>query len=132
MENDEPIWMFMEYTSFGGSGVITKWVDKKIEISAKDEFHDMLNFLKNVERELWTRPEYAPFDPSISELRWNDGGLQHRVFGFFLFEVKQYVMVIGSTKKGKIYTPQNTIQTAKDRKKEVLKDKHLITEYIWK
>lgn len=120
----------MEYKSFGGRGVITKWVKKSIEIDAKDEFHDLLNYLRNVERDLWTRPEYAPFDPEISELRWdNDGKLQHRVFGFFLLEAKQYVMLVGATKKGKIYTPADAIQTARDRRKDVLKDKSLIMEY---
>lgn len=120
----------MEYKSFGGRGVITKWVNKKIETDAKDEFHDILNFLGNADRDLWTRPEYAPFDPEIGEIRWsNDGKLQHRVFGFFLLEEKQYVMLVGSTKKGKTYNPADAVQTARDRRKEVLKDKSLIMKY---
>jgi len=120
----------MEYKSLSSRGVITKWVNKKIEVDAKDEFHDLINFLKNLERDLWTRPEYAPFSPEISELRWDNGGkLQHRVFGFFILEAQQYVMVIGATKKGKEYTPSEAVQTAINRKKEILKDKSLIKEY---
>lgn len=129
MKSNEPLWAFMEYVSFGGRGEITKWVNKKIEVDAKDDFHDLLKKLGSLSRDLWTRPDYGIIDANIGEIRFECGNLQHRVFGFFLVEEKQYVMAIGSTKKGKIYKPADAIQAAKDRRKEILKDKQLIKEY---
>ncbi len=124
MIKNEQLWTFMEVTSSGGRGVITKWVNNKIEIDAKDEFHDMLNYLRNSTRELWTRPEYSPLDSELGEIRLKSGNLQHRVFGFFISERKQYVMLIGSTKKGR-----EAIQTARERRTDVLRNINITKEY---
>ena len=118
MYPDKRLWKFFEYVTTNGRGVITDWVRKDIEKRAKIRFHTTLQYLSVLERDLWNRPEYCPFGPDISELRFDANKLQHRVFGFFIPDTNHYLMVIGTTKKGRIYTPRDAIKTAKERKKE--------------
>lgn len=119
----------MEFTTLGARGVIEKWVDKEIEFEAEIEFHATLRVLAVAARDLWTRPEYAPFDPEISEIRFFANKLQHRVFGFFLLDASQYVMLIGATKKGKTYTPRDAVETARNRRKLIIANRSQIREY---
>ena len=119
----------MEFETLGGRGVITQWVDKETEFEAEIEFHATLRVLAVTPRDLWTRPEYAPFDPEISEIRFFANQLQHRVFGFFLLDVSQYVMLVGATKKGRIYNPREAVDTARKRKKLIIADRGQIREY---
>jgi len=119
----------MEFATLGGRGVLSQWADKEIEFEAEIEFHATLRVLEVTPRDLWTRPEYAPFDPDISEIRFFANSLQHRVFGFFLFDVNQYLMLVGATKKGKIYNPREAVETARKRRKLIVKDRSQIREY---
>lgn len=119
----------MEFQTLGGRGVLTQWVDKEIEMEAEIEFHATLINLAVTPRELWVRPDYAPFDPEIGEIRFFASNLQHRVFGFFLTELGQYVMLIGSTKKGKVYNPRDAVDTARKRKKLLGNDRSQLREY---
>lgn len=119
----------MEFMTPGGRGVITQWVAKEIEMEAENEFHAILRHLENTPRDLWVRPDYAPFDPEIGEIRFKANRVEHRVFGFFLLEARQYAMLVGAQKKGKIYTPRDAIETARKRRKIVLADRSCIHEY---
>ncbi|MGE0103528.1 MAG: type II toxin-antitoxin system RelE/ParE family toxin [Blastocatellales bacterium] len=126
---DSALWSLMEFKTLSGRGVISQWVAKEIEMGAEIEFHSIIRNLQNTPRELWVRPDYAPFDPEIGEIRFKANSLQHRVFGFFLPEAKQYVMLVGCTKKGRIYTPREAEETARNRRRLVLADKGCIHEY---
>ncbi len=123
------LWTFMEYVTSGGRGVITQWASREIEIIAADEFHDTLRYLENTPRDLWVRPEYAPFDAEIGEIRFKSNGKPHRVFGFFLMTEKQYVMLIGATKDKNKYNPRDAEKTARRRRREVLDGRSGINEY---
>lgn len=114
----QPIWSFMELQTVGGRGVISQWVTD-IGMEAEDEFHGVLRGLEVSPRLLWVRPVYDVFDPEIGEIRFKANKIQHRVFGFFFLDLKQYVMLLGSTKKGKNYTPRDAVATARKRKKLV-------------
>lgn len=126
---DSALWSFMEFKSSSGRGAITQWVVKEIEMEAEIKFHEILRNLQNSPRDLWVRPDYAPFDPEIGEIRFKSNNLQHRVFGFFLAEAKQYVMLLGCTKKGRIYTPRDAEETARNRKRLVIAERGHIHEY---
>lgn len=119
----------MEFVTTGGRGVVNQWVSKEIETEAEIEFHATLRQLQNSPRELWVRPDYDAFDPQIGEIRFKAARVEHRVFGFFLLESGQYVMLTGAKKKGKIYTPRDAIETARKRQKLVLEDRSCIDEY---
>lgn len=119
----------MEFVTLGGRGVISQWVDKEIEFEAEIEFHSKLRVLAVTPRDLWNRPDYAPFNPEISEIRLKANRLEHRVFGFFLTEASQYVMLMGATKKGRIYTPRDAVDTALKRRKLIIADRSQLNEY---
>ena len=123
------LWTFKEFVTLGGRGVITQWVSKELEMEAENDFHSILRYLEVTPRDLWVRPDYSPFDAEIGEIRFKANNLQHRVFGFFLMEVKQYVMLAGSQKKGKTYDPRDVVETARKRRKLVLADRSCIHEY---
>jgi hypothetical protein len=123
------IWKFVEFVTLGGRGVITQWVDKDIEMEAEIEFHATLTALAVTPRDLWVRPDYSPFDSEIGEIRFFANKLQHRVFGFFLADVSKYVMLVGATKKGKIYNPREAVDTARKRRKLIIADRSQLHEY---
>ncbi len=119
----------MEFITLSRRGVITQWVAKNIEMEAEIEFHATLRQLQNTTRDLWVRPDYDAFDPEIGEIRFKAARVEHRVFGFFLIESEQYIMLVGSQKKGRIYNPKDAIETARKRRKLVLADRSCIHEY---
>lgn len=123
------LWTFTEYLSFGGRGVISDWVKKDIEVPAKIEFRNTLTLLELTTRDLWVRPDYSPLDSEIGEIRFKANNLQHRVFGFLVLEEFKYIMLIGSTKKGSLYTPKDAIKTARERKDDVINKRSLTNEY---
>jgi hypothetical protein len=124
----QPIWSFMELETVGGRGVISQWVGG-IDVEAEEEFHGVLRNLEITPRLLWVRPVYDVFDPEIGEIRFKANKLQHRVLGFFIMDMKQYVMLIGATKKGQNYNPRDAVTTARKRKKLVDSDRSQLCVY---
>lgn len=122
-------WTFMEFLTSSGRGVITEWYADDLTLEAQQEFDTILRFLAVTPRVLWTRPQYSPLTPEISEIRFRANNLQHRPLGFFRSEAKQYIMVVGATKKGRLYTPREALSTAIDRKNRILTRRSLIRTY---
>jgi hypothetical protein len=118
----------MELETVGGRGVISQWVGD-IDVEAEVEFHGVLRNLEITPRLLWVRPVYDVFDPEIGEIRFKANRLQHRVLGFFIMDMKQYVMLIGATKKGQNYNPRDAVATARKRKKLVDSDRSQLCVY---
>lgn len=124
----EPIWVFMERKTPSGRGVISDWY-KEIEPDAQDEFDDILRDLAVTPRDLWVRPPYAIMTPEFGEIRFFAGSLQHRVFGFFLPNTNQYIMLVGATKKGRNYTPRDALKNVPWYKTTVLARRDLVKPY---
>src|SRR5687768_985489 len=123
-----PIWTFVEFQTLSGRGVITEWVSDRGD-EAEEEFHGILRDLAVSPRALWVRPVYDVFNPEIGEIRFKVSKVQHRVFGFFLTDVRQYVMVMGATKKGNNYTPRDAVNTASKRKRLIDTDRSQLRAY---
>lgn len=119
----------MEFVTLGRRGVIANWVAKEIGQEAEIEFHGLLRHLEVAGRDLWVRPDYSPLDSEIGEIRFFANNLQHRVFGFFLIDASQYVMLVGAKKKMRVYDPREAIETARKRRKLVIADRSQIREY---
>jgi phage-related protein len=129
VRRQERLWEFFEYVTENGRKVISDWVKKDIEKKAEIRFHVTLQYLSVSEKALWIRPEYSPLGSEISEIRFDSNKLEHRVFGFFLSDINHFVMVVGATKKGKTYKPADAINTAKQRKKEIVSQRGRLNEY---
>lgn len=118
----------MERATPSGRGVISDWY-KDIEPEAQDDFDDLLRNLAVTPRELWIRPVYDAMTPEFGEIRFFAAKVQHRVFGFFMENTNQYIMLVGATKKGKNYTPREALTRTPWYKTSVLADKRLIKPY---
>jgi hypothetical protein len=136
--NDEnkPLWKLMEYELLSGEGAITKWFRKckKIDGYAELEFETILGILLPLKRELWDLPEYRAKMVNmegIGEIRFeNKQKKQLRIFGMFLEEEMQYVMLIGAVKEGaNDYDPNEAKGTAINRQDDVLKGYNAIIEF---
>jgi hypothetical protein len=125
----EPLWIFMERTTQSGRGVISDWYRKDISAEAQDEFDDILRNLAVTPRDLWIRPVYDTMTPEFGEIRFFASKLQHRVFGFFLENTNHYVMLVGATKKGAMYTPRDALKNTPWYKTTVLTNRKLLRKY---
>lgn len=119
----------MEYVTEFKRREISLWYEKDLQKAGQVEFHNMLRLLSVTPREQWTRPDYAPLSGGIGEIRFKAGDLQHRPLGFFIIEEMQFVLLVGATKKMKIYTPKDAIETAKARRQIVLANRNRMIEY---
>ncbi len=125
----------MEYTSFSGNGVITKWLKKlkNFDTFAESEWLNRLDILPALSNDkLWSMPEYRRMTnlKDIGEIRFQSKNkVQFRVFGFFLKEKQQYVMLIGAIEDNKKYDPTNAFDTALTRREDVLNEDVIIIEY---
>lgn len=124
----DEIWVFMERITQSGRGVITDWY-KDIEKTAQAEFDDTLRYLAITPRDLWKRPEYDTMTPEFGEIRFKANKLEHRVFGFFLSNSNQFIMLVGATKKGNDYTPHDAKKNAPWYKTIVLTNRKLVRVY---
>lgn len=126
----------MEYELSNGKGAITKWFRKcnKIDGYAESEFETILGILLSLKKELWSLPEYRAKMVNmegIGEIRFqNKQKKQLRIFGMFLEEEMQYVMLIGAVKEGTDdYEPNDAKITARNRQDDVLKGYSGIIEF---
>jgi hypothetical protein len=55
--------------------------------------------------------------------------VQWRPLGFYGPDPHEVTLLIGASKKGKIWTPRDAIETAQKRKDEVKKDRERIVDY---
>lgn len=138
MFNDEnkPSWTFVEYASFSGEGVITKWLRKlkQYDDHAKLDMITTLDILSAVESEKsWAYPEYRKMTNNwadIGEIRFsNRNKVQLRIFGVFDTEARKFVMLAGAIEDNKKLTPFETRTTAIDRNKEVKNGTAVLVEF---
>lgn len=118
------MWVFRCYISASGRNQIDRWY-QRITPVAQSELDTVLTYLQQRQRSEWIRPQFAPLRGKyreLCELRFKANNLQHRVFGFFGPSQQEFTMLIGTTKKGRKYTPRNALDTALNRMNEVKND----------
>ena len=136
IDEQKPLWTLMEYESTSGEGAITKWLRKckKVDNFARLEFETNLGILLPLKKDLWEMPEYRQKMVNmedIGEIRFeNKQRKQLRIFGFFLEEKMQYVMLVGAVKEGtNDYEPNDVKKTAISRRDDVIKSYTNIIEF---
>jgi len=123
LPNRGRLWTFLEFVSSGGRPQITDWYSN-LPPDVQAVFDDRVGFLAIHERKDWQLPEFRMLRgkegrAGISEIRWDVGGVQWRVLGFFGSSRMQYTMLIGCTHKQKQYDPRDAADTAIRRKKSI-------------
>ncbi len=79
----------------------------------------------------WTPPDFKPMRRELRgfhELRWKAGGVQHRIIGRLTGD-RTFLMLIGCTHKGTVYTPPNALETAIERDRLVRTQGATTSEY---
>lgn len=75
-------------------------------------------------------PHYRPRlrdGEGLGELRWQSGNRQHRLLGFFLGSY--WYAVVGCTHKQQVYSPADSLETAKKYKKQIERGEVRTVEY---
>src|SRR5262249_34311209 len=63
------------------------------------------------------------------ELRWDYGGVEHRIFGYYCGSMR-FAMMVGCTKRGKNkYDPPDAMGLAVRRRKEIERGEATLSEY---
>lgn len=121
-------WSFADYVE-QGQNAIEKWYSKELSDDAQFMFDNLLKNTAKIESQLqWGGFKYLQGEPKkhgIWQLDFFADGRQYRILGVFE-RGHRAVLLLGCYHKGKVYTPQNALETACRRAKK-LKDKKAST-----
>lgn len=118
------------FVSPAGNNKIREWYQAlgPVEKATADEF------IKNMRRKReWAMPDYRPSlrgKPGyrrLGELRWECNNVQHRLVGYFQDEA--FAIMIGCTHKQQRYNPEDALETAVRRRKQVEGGEASLHEY---
>lgn len=118
------IWTFRSYVSPGGRDQIAKWYFGQ-SAAAQAAFDTVKEYLEQRERDHWLRPEFDKLSgryKDLGELRFEVANVQYRPLGCFGPARAEFTILVGATKKGRIYSPRDALETALKRRKEVLQN----------
>lgn len=105
------------YVSPAQNNKIAEWYEG---LSAQEK-SDADEFLKDMRKTKdWGMPHYRPRlrdSEGLGELRWPSEKRQHRLLGFFLGNY--WYAVVGCTHKDQVYSPADSLETAKKYKKQI-------------
>jgi hypothetical protein len=118
-----PLWTIRCYISRTGRDMIDDWCGRQTD-EVRAALDTALEFLVQRPRNEWRRPEFDLLSGKmreIGEIRMKVDK-QYRILGFFGPGRSEFTLLIGSSKKGKIYSPLGTLETALERMKQVKAD----------
>lgn len=117
-------WQFRVFVTPTGIPEVQGWIDG-LDVAARDELEDILDYLRSSHPADWKRPYSAPMGSGLHEIRFSSGNVQYRILGAFGPNRWQFTMLVGATKthgKGKKrqkYDPKDAVKTARARKNEL-------------
>jgi hypothetical protein len=121
-------WRLYQYVSANGRRAIADW-RKALPVGAPRAYLD--TFLRDMaKKDEWDPPDFEPLhgeQRGLTELRWKCGKLPHRIIGYVLAE-HCYLMLIGCTHR-ESYDPQNALETALLRRKQIQNNEASYDEY---
>jgi len=105
------------YVSPAGRNKVEQWLDELAPQRQMDarSFMDVMAKVAD-----WTMPDYRSLKgyANLGELRWTSEKTEHRLIGFF--QHGGWIAVMGCTKKGKVYSPADALDTADKRRRQIL------------
>ncbi|HET9803891.1 MAG TPA: type II toxin-antitoxin system RelE/ParE family toxin, partial [Candidatus Acidoferrum sp.] len=111
------------YVSPVGKDMIADWYGRQRD-EVQGALDVALEYLNQRTRNEWRRPEFDLLSgkmKGIGEIRFKVDK-QYRILGFFGPSTSDFTLLIGASKKGKIYDPRNALDTALERRAHVLAD----------
>jgi hypothetical protein len=129
---DEIRWTFHGYVTPAGGRDVQDWFDG-LDQDARDEINDAIGYLRLLPIAQWRRPEFAPLDGGLSEIRVKANQLRRifRMYGFFWPPKRRFVytLLLGSDKK--VQNPQHDIAEARKRLSRVQNKEASIHEFCF-
>jgi hypothetical protein len=113
-----------------GRNPFEEWIKELDDADAEEKIRAMIRRL-SVTR-IWGRPHFAPIHgyKNIWEIIVKTKDKQYRPLGCFGPGPQVFTLLIGASKKGKVWTPPDAKRTAEKRSKMILADRRCIHEYI--
>jgi hypothetical protein len=118
------LWTIRSYVSPVGNDLVRKWYDAQT-FAVQAAFDTVVLFLLQSSFEEWRRPEFSMLKgkyTKLGELRFDVGNVEYRPLGFFGPCRSEFTILIGATKKGRVYHPRSALDTALSRRAAVLID----------
>jgi hypothetical protein len=103
--------------------MIEHWYRRQSD-GVQTAFDVVREYLEQRPREEWRRPDFDLLSGKLrvlGEIRLKVDK-QYRIFGFFGPGQSEFTMLVGASKKVKNYDPPNALDTALNRRAEVLAD----------
>jgi len=111
------MWRYWWYADPKGPDPWREWYDSQ-NAHVRGKHDTVFRILES--RADWRVPHAKKLDSGIVEIILK-GGLQHRLLGFCWPGARfEFVFVIPCTHKGVVYTPKNALETARQRKTELI------------
>jgi len=123
------LWKFKVFIGFNGRDIFEEWINevKKISDDAEEKIRAMIRRLSVTEK--WDRPHFASLKSHtyIFEIIVKTKDKQYRPLGCFGPGPQVFTILVGASKKGKIWSPKDAIKTAKKRRKLIFQDNRRYT-----
>ena len=122
------LWSFKVFVKSNGSDAFKEWLVSQDE-DAEEKIRATIKLL-SVTR-LWSRPHFAKLygHNNIYEIIIKGKDKQYRPLGCFGPGPQIFTLLIGASKKGKVWTPANAKTTAEKRCKLVYNNRRYLNDY---
>jgi hypothetical protein len=117
------LWTIRCYVSATGRDMVDDWYGRQRD-DVRAAVDVVIEYLVQRPRSEWIRPRFdllAGKMRDVGEIRFKVDK-QYRLLGFFGPQRSDFTLLIGASKKGSIYDPKDTLDTALKRMSEVKAD----------
>ena len=116
------LWTFRCYVHPSGRDAIADWHSRQSD-NVQAAFDVAIEYLAQRSRDEWRRPDFDLLSGKmreIGEIRFKSDRKQFRILGFFGPSKFDFTLLVGASKKGATYDPKSALETALQRRADVL------------
>lgn len=116
-----PTWVFFGYKKSNGKCAVREWYFDQSD-AVRAALDAALEYLEPRTRDEWRRPEFDGLkgkQKGLGEIRITADKKEYRIIGFFGPQPNHFIVVMGTSKKGRVYDPPSALETATKRMNEV-------------
>lgn len=122
------IWSFKVFVGLDGRDTFEEWVTS-LNADAQERIKAMIRRLSVTK--IWGRPFFDIIHghKGIHEIRVKAKNIQYRPLDCFGPDPQTFTLLIGASKKERVWSPKNAIKTAGKRRKLIYNDRRYLGEY---
>lgn len=111
-------WTFRAYQTPAGNKPVVDWI-MALSPDGRDELVDIILYMRLRPQNEWAAEHFKPLEDGISEIRFRDGDLVCRIYGYFgpTWHVQSYALLVGAEKKVK--NDRDSKELAKSRRDQI-------------